>query len=117
MCSQGEEKQKALQQTIEAMEKIEGELEGKHQFFGGESIGYLDIILGWISYHLSVWEEVGSMQILDPVKFPATTAWINRFLEHPVIKDFTLPPREKMLVYFHQRSQVLGSTSHGWLRV
>ena len=116
MCSQGEEKQKALQQTVEAMEKIEGELEGKQQFFGGESIGYLDIILGWISYYLPIWEEVGSMQIIDPVKFPATTAWINRFLKHPVIKD-TLPPREKMLVYFHQRSKALGSTSHGWIRI
>ncbi|XP_007035120.2 PREDICTED: glutathione transferase GST 23 [Theobroma cacao] len=104
LCSQGEEKQKALRQTIEAMEKIEGELEGKQQFFGGESVGYLDIILGWISYWLPVWEEVGSMEILNPIKFPAITAWINRFLNHPVIKD-KLPPTDKMLVYFHQRSE------------
>ncbi|XVF66480.1 hypothetical protein PTKIN_Ptkin10aG0038800 [Pterospermum kingtungense] len=116
LCSQGEEKQKALQQTIEAMEKIEEELGKKQHFFGGESIGYLDIILGWISHYIPVWEEAGSMQIIDPIKFPATTAWINRFLKHPLIKD-TLPPREKMLVYFHQRSKELGSTSHGWIRV
>ncbi|XP_022740007.1 probable glutathione S-transferase [Durio zibethinus] len=116
LCSQGEEKQKALQQTIEAVETLEGELQWKQQFFGGESIGYTDIILGWISYYLPIWEEVGSMKILDPVKFPATVAWINRFLKHPVIKD-TFPRREMMLVYFHQRSEALGSTSHGWLRV
>ncbi|XWS53811.1 hypothetical protein CRYUN_Cryun10bG0032200 [Craigia yunnanensis] len=71
-------------------QKIKEELEGKQQFFGGESIGYLDIILGWISHYIPEWEEVGSMQIIDPVKFPATITWINRFLEHPVIKD-TLP--------------------------
>ncbi|XP_021290375.1 glutathione transferase GST 23-like [Herrania umbratica] len=112
LCSRGEEKQKALRQTIEAMAKIEGELEGKQQFFGGESIGYLDIILGWISYCLPVWEEVGSMEILNPIKFPAITAWINRFLNHPVIKD-KLPPTDKMLVYFHQRSEALASTANG----
>ncbi|XVF38462.1 hypothetical protein REPUB_Repub20aG0104500 [Reevesia pubescens] len=116
LCSRGEEKQKALQQTIEAMEKIEGELKGKQHFFGGESIGYLDIILGWISDYLPVWEEVGSMQILDPIKFPATIAWINRFRKHPVIKD-SLPPIDKMFVYFHQRSEALASSSQGWIRV
>ncbi|XWS13852.1 hypothetical protein CRYUN_Cryun36dG0074500 [Craigia yunnanensis] len=96
------------------MEKIE--LKGKQQFFEGASIGYLDIILGWISYYLPVGDEVGSMQTIEPVKFQATIAWINRFLKHPVIKD-TLRPRVKMLVYFHQRSKALASTSLGCLKV
>ncbi|KAE8710451.1 Peroxiredoxin Q [Hibiscus syriacus] len=58
--------------------------------------------------------EVGSMKIMDPVKFPATAAWMKRVMRHPVIKD-GWPPREKMVVYFHQRSEALGS-SLGWLR-
>ncbi|KAL4323564.1 hypothetical protein GQ457_11G017090 [Hibiscus cannabinus] len=116
LCSQGEAKQRALQGTIESMEKIEGQLQGKEQFLGGECIGYLDIILGWISYYLEVWEEVGSMKIMDPVTFPATAAWMKRLLQHPVIKG-GWPPREKMVVYFHHRSKALGSSPHGWLRV
>ncbi|KAA8527772.1 hypothetical protein F0562_035359 [Nyssa sinensis] len=107
LCSQGDEKERNFKLSIEAMEKIEGELKGK-KFFGGETIGYLDLVMGWISYWLPVWEEVGSMKILDPQNFPSTTAWMNNFLSHPVIKD-NLPPRDKMIVYFQKRSKEIGS--------
>jgi glutathione S-transferase len=115
LCSVGEEKEKALKLAIEAMEKIEEEIKGK-EFFGGESIGYLDIALGWISYCLPIWEEVGSMQILDPLKFPATASWMNKFLNHPIIKD-NLPPRQKMILYFHERSKILSSIPRGWIKI
>ncbi|GMP77485.1 hypothetical protein CsSME_00033751 [Camellia sinensis var. sinensis] len=108
MCSEGDEKERALKASIEAIEKIEAELKGKTQFFGGESIGYLDLALGWISYWLPVWEEVGSMKIVDQIQFPNTTAWMNNFLKHPVIKD-KLPPRDKMIVYFKKRSKEIAS--------
>ncbi|KAJ4825716.1 hypothetical protein Tsubulata_001215 [Turnera subulata] len=95
MSAPGEEKEKAIEMAIEGLEKIEQELEGK-QFFGGESIGFLDIALAWISHWLPVWEEVASMKIFDKEKFPNTRAWADRILSHPVIKD-SLPPRDKML--------------------
>ncbi|KAI7981582.1 putative glutathione S-transferase [Camellia lanceoleosa] len=104
MCSKGDEKERALKASIEAIEKIEAELKRKTQFFGRESIGYLDLALGWISYWLPVWEEVGSMKIVDQIQFPNTTTWMNNFLKHPVIKD-KLPPRDKMIVYFEKRSK------------
>uniref|UniRef100_A0A5B7BQF1 Probable glutathione S-transferase n=1 Tax=Davidia involucrata TaxID=16924 RepID=A0A5B7BQF1_DAVIN len=105
--SQGDEKERAVKLSTEALEKIEGELKGK-KFFGGETIGYLDLALGWISYWLPVWEEVGSMTIVDPHKFPGITAWMDNFLSHPVIKN-NLPPRDKMMVYFEKRSKELFS--------
>ncbi|XP_059448024.1 glutathione S-transferase U8-like [Corylus avellana] len=115
MCSLGEEKERLLKLAIEAMEKIEEEIKGK-EFFGGESIGYLDIALGWISYWLPVWEEVGSIQILDPLTFPATTSWAKNFLNHPIIKD-NLPPRQKMIPYFHERSKFFSSLPPGWIKI
>ena len=102
--------------TIEAMEHIEGEMKGIDNFFGGESIGYLDIIMGWMAHWLPIFEEVGPIKILDPLRFPATIAWANRFLDHHVVKD-NLPPRDKMIVYFHSRRQVLSSIPHGWLKI
>ena len=114
--SQGDEKESYLKSSIEALEKIEGELKGKGKFFGGESIGYLDLALGWISYWLPVWEEEGSMKIVDPIQFPNTTAWMNNILNHPVIKD-KLPPRDKMVVYFRrlftEKSAQIASTKKG----
>ncbi|KAL6958208.1 glutathione transferase [Sarracenia purpurea var. burkii] len=109
LCTQGEEKERTLKSAIEALEKIEGELKrSENKYFGGECIGYLDLALGWISYLLPIWEEVGSMKIVDPTRFPAITAWMNNFLEHPVIKH-TLPPRDAMLAYFQWRSKEIGS--------
>ncbi|MGI4406668.1 glutathione S-transferase, partial [Klebsiella pneumoniae] len=108
MCSQGDEKEKALNSSIEALEKIEEELKGKAKFFGGQNIGYLDLALGWIAYWLPVWEEVGSMIILDPTQFPCTIVWMENFLTHPIIKE-NLPPRDKMVVYFHKRSKEIAA--------
>ncbi|KAI8560931.1 hypothetical protein RHMOL_Rhmol04G0294600 [Rhododendron molle] len=100
LCSQGDEKERALKQAMETMKKIEEELKGKKtKFFGGESMGYLDLVLGWISYNLPAWEEVGCMKIVDPTQFPSTTAWRENFLNHPVIK-FKPPPRDNMVIYF-----------------
>nr|AFK41941.1 unknown [Lotus japonicus] len=115
MCITGDEQEKALNEAREAMEKIEEVIEGK-RFFGGENIGYLDIAVGWISYWIHIWEEVGSIHIIDPLKFPATTAWMTNFLSHPVIKD-TLPPRDKMIDYFHGRKKDLSETFRGRFKV
>ncbi|CAK9156548.1 unnamed protein product [Ilex paraguariensis] len=73
--SQGDEQENALKSAMEVLEKIEGELRGK-KFFGGEAIRYLDLAVGWISFWLPVREEVGSMKILDPSKFPNINALI-----------------------------------------
>ncbi|KAL2343264.1 hypothetical protein Fmac_004549 [Flemingia macrophylla] len=115
MSSSGEEQEKALKEARDMMEKIEEEIKGK-KYFGGENIGYLDIALGWISYLIPVWEEVGSMQIIDSLKFPATTAWMSNFLSHPVIKD-SLPARDKMLLYYHSRKNHFPSVFQKLLKV
>ncbi|KAG5554322.1 hypothetical protein RHGRI_011993 [Rhododendron griersonianum] len=105
----GEDKEMHLKEAVESLQKIEQELiKGKSKFFGGESIGYLDIALGWISYWLPVLEEVGSMTIADPIQFPATAGWTENFSHHPMVKD-KLPPRDEMVVYFQWRRKEKGA--------
>ncbi|KAK1390652.1 Glutathione transferase [Heracleum sosnowskyi] len=108
MLSQGKEKEKLVKSIIEEFEKIEEEIKGR-KFFGGESIGFLDIALGWISFWLPVWEEVGSMKIFDPVKYPGTALWVENFLRQPVINE-KLPPKDKAVKYFQERRAILTST-------
>ncbi|KAF8392192.1 hypothetical protein HHK36_022534 [Tetracentron sinense] len=110
VLSHGEEQDKALKQTIEYLEIINGELKGK-KFFGGETIGYLDLVMGWIPHWLPVWEEVAGTEVLDPIKFPHLNAWMENIMNFPIIKDY-LPPRDKMLVYFHGRRQLLAFNVH-----
>ncbi|KAL1292449.1 glutathione transferase GST 23-like [Arachis ipaensis] len=114
MVASGDDTEKALNVARDSVEKIEQEIKGK-KFFGGDNIGYLDIALGWISYWIPVYEEVGSMQILDPLRFPAINAWMTNFLNHPVIKD-RLPPRDDMVAYIHTRKKIMSPTYHDLMK-
>ncbi|CAK8578587.1 unnamed protein product [Lathyrus sativus] len=111
MVRKGEEGEKYLKEAREVMEKLEEEINGK-KFFGGNNIGYLDLALGWITCWLPIWEEIGSMQVLDPLKCPSISSWKINFLNDPVIKD-NLPPKDKMIVYCHRRIEEFSSTHHG----
>lgn len=94
------------------MEKLEEELKG-------ENIGMVDIVAGFITYLIPVYEEVGSMKLLDSSRFPAITGWIDDFLKHPLIKDNNdLPSKEKIITYVQKRSKEIaarkpGSTNRG----
>ncbi|KAI8560912.1 hypothetical protein RHMOL_Rhmol04G0292700 [Rhododendron molle] len=101
----GVDKEMHLKEAVESLQKIELELiKGKSKFFGGETIGYLDIALEWISYWLPVLEEVGSMTIADPIQFPAIAGWTENFSHHPMVKD-KLPPRDEMVVYYQRKKK------------
>ncbi|KAI3469775.1 hypothetical protein Pfo_026438 [Paulownia fortunei] len=106
LCSEGEKQGRAVKVAIEALEKLEEMLKGK-SFFGGDTIGYLDLIIGFVSYMLPAWEEVASVKIFDPLKFPAIAVWTNNFLNHPVIKGEYLPSRAEMIRYFQWRRKEL----------
>ena len=97
-CSEGKEQEKAAEESLEALKNLEEELSGK-EFFGGESGGFLDLVVGWIPHWLPVLEEVGGYKLLDAESFPSPHAWCNRFLNTPFIKE-KLPPSERLFVYY-----------------
>ncbi|KAI5660246.1 hypothetical protein M9H77_29039 [Catharanthus roseus] len=59
-----EEKEKAIESAKELLDIIEKQIEGK-RFFNGEKIGFLDLVMGWMTLWLSAMEEVGGMEVLD----------------------------------------------------
>ncbi|XP_059650243.1 glutathione S-transferase U7-like [Cornus florida] len=93
--SSGEDQANGVESMEAALRFLEGEIAGK-KFFGGEdSIGFLDIVVGWIAYWFQLTEEVGGFKVMDSVKYPAFAAWIKNFLDVPVIKE-NLPLREDL---------------------
>lgn len=96
----GEEQEKAIKCLEETLEVLEKELKGK-RFFAGQSIGYLDLALGWMAFWLGVSEEVACYKVLDVKKFPRFVTWIENFLKVPVIRD-NLPDRDKTVEFFHE---------------
>ncbi|XP_060968958.1 probable glutathione S-transferase [Cannabis sativa] len=107
--AQGEGKEKLIESAQESLGFLEKEIEGKKYFclkrgcynFGGESIGYLDLAVGWIPIWLDVMEEIGEMKLIQPDKFPCLYQWSKNFLtDNPVVKELA-PSRESLLEYFH----------------
>lgn len=94
MVSKGEEKQRIIEDLQEQLKTLESELKEK-KFFGGESVGYLDIAANVIVW-LAVGQEAVGMQILTEEKHPVLLEWHQRVLEDAVFKE-CVPPREKHL--------------------
>ncbi|GMN46323.1 hypothetical protein TIFTF001_015509 [Ficus carica] len=97
--AQGEQKKKAIESAQESLTLLERQVEGK-KFFGGEKLGYLDLVVAWIPYWLSAIEEIGEMKLLEAEKFPSIHKWTRNFMDIALINQ-CLPAREKVLKYFH----------------
>ncbi|KAL5716063.1 glutathione transferase [Ranunculus cassubicifolius] len=98
--SEGEECENNVKEFVNSMEILEGHVKKKEgKFFGGDSIGYLDIVLGWTTHWLSVVEQVsGTPNLATPENFPCFNKWKEDFISLPLIKN-CVPPREKIVAY------------------
>ncbi|CDP15482.1 unnamed protein product [Coffea canephora] len=105
----GEEQAKALERMTEAMEILEREISGK-KFFGGDKIGYLDIVIGWSAYWLQFLEEVGCFKAMDSTKYPCLHLWMKNFIEFPLIKKNLPTPDELLSTFRPYRNMILART-------
>ncbi|MCD7456668.1 hypothetical protein HAX54_032724 [Datura stramonium] len=96
--SSGETKAEGVESVAEGLHLLEGQIIGK-KFFGGETLGYLDIVAGWISYWFQYVEEVGEFKAMDSRKYPCLHAWINNFIQVPVVQE-SLPKPDAVKAVF-----------------
>jgi len=99
----GEEKEreKAIEEVPEVLKFVEEELKEK-RFFGGESIGMVDIVANIIAFWQGIFEEVSGVELLTKEKFPKLTNWSNGFVSNSVVNE-CLPQRDKLIAYFRKR--------------
>ncbi|KAL0379974.1 UNVERIFIED_CONTAM: Glutathione transferase GST 23 [Sesamum angustifolium] len=96
--SQGQEQEEAIAPAAGNLKFLEELLKGK-KFFGGETIGYLDLAFGWMANLINILEEIVDLKLVDPEIFPLLSEWMNSFSDDPVIKE-CWPPRDKMVEKF-----------------
>ncbi|KAL1192677.1 Glutathione S-transferase U3 [Cardamine amara subsp. amara] len=84
----------AIEEAQELIMFIEKEITGK-KFFGGETIGFLDMVVGsMIPFCLARgWECMGIDMIPDE-KFPELNRWIKNLEEDEIVRE-CIPHREK----------------------
>ncbi|KAF9609209.1 hypothetical protein IFM89_014050 [Coptis chinensis] len=94
LMSEGEEQAKGVKQVTAALHIIDAEMKSITKFFGGETIGYLDIVLGLTVLWLEVVDEVSSeSKMFDLQSFPSYSKWMEAVKDLPLIKD-NLPAKD-----------------------
>nr|AHA46520.1 tau class glutathione S-transferase [Larix kaempferi] len=103
-CLEKELRKKATNETMNNIALLEeafgtafNGLKG-NPFFGGECIGYLDIVLGGLVVWIQVVEAITGVTLIDPETTPLLHAWLHRFCRVDSVKK-SLPQFEKLLTY------------------
>lgn len=67
-------------------------------YFGGENIGYIDLVLGSLLGWLRARGETQGITFLDKTKGPELSAWADRFSSHSAVTG-VLPTSEKVIEF------------------
>ncbi|KAI7979307.1 hypothetical protein LOK49_Contig405G00002 [Camellia lanceoleosa] len=76
-----ETQEKATKQVLEVLKTIEEQGLGDKKFFGGNTLGLVDLSFGWLVQWFEVMEEVilgtSNPKLLDPTTLPRLYAWVE----------------------------------------
>lgn len=109
-----EEKTEGIKKTLGAVETLEGALrdcsKGEGLFFGGDSMGLIDVSLGSLLSWLKATEVMSGAKIFDPIKTPLLAAWIERFSEFDVAKA-ALPDVDRLVEFSKKMKQAAAAAA------
>ncbi|XP_030473197.2 probable glutathione S-transferase [Syzygium oleosum] len=105
--SVGPDREKAHEEARELLSTLEGELKGK-KFFGGETVGFVDIVANFVGYWVGAIQEAVGVDVLTEDEFPVLCKWAEEFQNCPVIKE-ALPPRDMLLAFFKAHHEKITS--------
>ncbi|KAG7657882.1 Glutathione S-transferase N-terminal [Arabidopsis suecica] len=109
-------KAKGMEEVEEGLLQLEAAFialsKGK-SFFGGETIGFIDICLGSFLVFLKAREKLKKEKILDELKTPSLYRWANRFLSDETVKNVVpeIDKVAKLIGEFEDRAQSVASRS------
>ncbi|XP_050373162.1 probable glutathione S-transferase [Argentina anserina] len=90
--TKGDEQEAAKKGFLDCIELLEGEL-GEKPYFGGETLGFVDVALIPFYSWLSVYENFGNFSI--EVERPEFVAWGKRCLQKESVSE-SLPDQQKL---------------------
>ncbi|XP_047061188.1 glutathione transferase GST 23-like [Lolium rigidum] len=94
--SDGEAQVVAAREVKANLTLIEGQLPEGKTFFGGDSVGYLDIVLGGIAHWMEMFEEITGVPLLPEEEHQALRRWARASTADEIVRQ-CLPDRDRLL--------------------
>jgi glutathione S-transferase len=89
-----------------AFAEISSSNNGAAAFFGGDSVGYVDLALGCSLPWFGALRAMFGVEVIDAAQAPLLAAWAERFAETAVAKELLLEPDEAV-AYHAKKIQAL----------
>lgn len=68
-------------------------------YFGGDNVGYVDVVLGSYLGWIKVIETGYGLKLLDATRVPGLSRWAHSFSSHHAAKD-VVPQADKLVHFF-----------------
>ncbi|KAI3467417.1 hypothetical protein Pfo_024080 [Paulownia fortunei] len=78
-------------------------------FFGGDNVGYIDIVLGSYLGWIKVGETSVGLKLFDETRTPGLAGWAERFHSHNAAKD-VVPEAHKLIEFYMMVQAAKAST-------
>lgn len=100
-CQEREREEEATREACEHLKTLENELKDR-RFFGGDTIGLVDIVANFICFWLGAIQEALEIKLFTEERFPKLYKWSEEFANCSIIKE-SLPPRDKLIAFMRRR--------------
>ncbi|KAJ9146724.1 hypothetical protein P3X46_028956 [Hevea brasiliensis] len=104
-----EEKEEIIEEVSQLLKLLESELK-EREFFGGETIGFLDIVAFMTALWFQVPQEVMQIQFISEEKLTVLCKWMEKLRKIQVVND-CLPPRDKLIAFVKARIEAANFAS------
>lgn len=98
-----EERAEKVKETLAAIEHMEvafAECSNGNAFFGGDSIGYLDMVLGSFLFWFEALRRVYGLEIVNAARAPRLAAWAERYGGSAEAKEVVPVPEVDLAVQY-----------------
>ncbi|CAM0885171.1 unnamed protein product [Alopecurus aequalis] len=100
----GEAQATSMSEMKANLTTIEGQLPQGKRFFGGDTIGFLDIAFIGIAYWMGVFEEIAGVRLLTEEEHPVLCRWAREYKEDEIVRQ-CLPDRDRLVAALSLRKE------------